>query len=274
MKTRRRTRREMTYGLIFLISLTLVCSGIAVFPMHSRGLGLGLIICGMVVVVAGALIMDSRATHASASKQYRPPAYEAVMAHREEDEGGVTPTLGSRPTSPRRHWSLPSPWLTPSQGLPESSGVNDPRIGRKLSAQLPRSDRGEQDRLQGRFVYTLPNAHGSAANYLIWSAGDSTERDAMGGPSVLPGVSFDGASPVHPARVSRGGGKCAPRGCEPPSYDAVLAGDLRAGAGGVASPGRRGDDGGRMTRGRSSAPELLLCSPPSTAAAPLGCADR
>lgn len=274
MKIRRRTPQELAYGLIFLVSLTLVCSGITVFPLHSRALGLGLIICGMVVVVGGALIMDSRETHASASKHCQPPAYEVVMAHREEAEGSATLSLSPRPASPRRHWSPPSPWRTPSQGLLESSGVNDPRIGRKLSAQLPRSDRSEWDRLQGRFVYTLPDAHGSAASYLNWLAGDSPERDAIGGPSVLPGVSFDVASPVHPAQVSRGGGKCAPRGCQPPSYDEVLAGDLRAGAGGVASPGRRGDDGGRMTRGRSSAPELLLCSPPSTAAAPLGCANH
>ncbi|XP_075532645.1 uncharacterized protein LOC142565921 isoform X2 [Dermacentor variabilis] len=274
MKTLRSSPHEITYGLIFLLGLTLLCTGLAVFPTYSRSLGLALVVCGVVVVVTGALIVDSCATHAAASGQCRPPAYEAVMAHREEDDGGEPLFLGPGPASTRRHWSLPSPWCTcaaPSQRLFELSGVNDPRTGRKLSAQLPRSDRSERDRLQGRFVYALPAAqpHGSAANYLIWSAGEpwSPERHAIGGPSVLPDASFDGASPVHPGRVSRGGGKCAPRRCEPPSYDAVLAGDLRGGAGGLASPR------GRMTRGRSSAPELLLGSPLSTAA-PVGRADR
>ncbi|XP_065305121.1 uncharacterized protein [Dermacentor albipictus] len=278
MKTLRSSPHEITYGLIFLVGLTLVCAGLAVFPTYSRSLGLALVVGGVVVVVTGALIVDSCATHAAASGQCRPPAYEAVMAHREEDDGGETLFLGPRPGSTRRHWSLPSPWCTcaaPSQRLLELSGVNDPRTGRKLSAQLPRSDRSERERLQGRFVYALElpaaHPHGSAANYLIWSAGESwsPERHAIGGPSVLPDASFDGASPVHPARVSRGGGKCAPRRCEPPSYDAVLAGDLRGGAGGLASPR------GRMTRGRSSAPELLLGSTLSTAAAaPVGRADR
>uniref|UniRef100_A0A131YQI7 Uncharacterized protein n=1 Tax=Rhipicephalus appendiculatus TaxID=34631 RepID=A0A131YQI7_RHIAP len=281
MKTLRSTPREVTYGLIFVLGLALVCAGLAVFPTYSRTLGLGLVVCGVVVVVTGALIVDSCVTQVGASRQCRPPAYEVVMAHREDDDGGAALFLGPRPASTRRHWSLPSPWCTcAAPNLFEMSGVNDPRIGRKLSAQLPRSDRTERDRLQGRFVYTLelPSAlpHGSAANYLIWSAGESwtPERDAACGPSLLPDVSFDGAPPVHPACVSRdpGGGKCAPRGCEPPSYDAVLAGDLRAG--GVASPGRRSprDDSGRMTRGRSSAPELLLGSPLSTGVP--GRADR
>ncbi|XP_049267892.1 uncharacterized protein LOC119379339 [Rhipicephalus sanguineus] len=280
MKTLRSTPREVTYGVIFLAGLALVCSGLAVFPTYSRTLGLGLVVCGVVVVVTGALIVDSCVTQVGASRQCRPPAYEVVMAHREDDDGGATLFDDPRPASTRRHWSLPSPWCTcaaQNQRLFEMSGVNDPRVGRKLSAQLPRSDRSERDRLQGRFVYTLelPTAlpHGSAANYLIWSAGESwtPERDATCGPSLLPDVSFDGAPPVHPAHVSRdpGGGKCAP-----PSYDAVLAADLRAG--GVASPGRRSpcDVGGRMTRGRSSAPELLLGSPLSTGAAPVGRADR
>lgn len=288
MKALRSAPREVTYGVIFLIGLTLVCAGLAVFPTYSRSLGLGLVLCGVVVVITGALFVDTCVAEVGASRHCRPPDYEVVMAHREDDAedggGGVAPFPGPLPESTRRHFSLPSPWCTcaaPSQRLSELNGVNDPRVGRKLSAQLPCGDRSERDRLQGRFVYTLqlPAAQpdGPAANYLIWPAGEpwTPQRDAICGPSVLPGVSFDGAPPAHPARLSRdtGGGRC-----EPPSYDAVVAGDLRGSAGGAASPGRRSrrDDGGRMTRGRSSAPELLLLGSllAASGAAPPSCADR
>lgn len=277
VKSLRSPRREMTYGLVFLLGLSFISAGLAIFPTYSKSLGLGLVVCGVVVFVTGALLVDSCVARMRASKQCKPPAYEAVVSHDvPEDTTLACPEAlfpVSEPRPVRRHRSLPSPWCVcaPQRGFAgELGGVNE--LGRKHGAQRPWCN--------GPVVYTLqlPAAglHGPAGR-LFWPVEPWPERDAIWDLVQPPYVSFDAAA-VHPARARCEGpaGKSPPKGLcgEPPSYDAVLAGD-RPGASLASTPGRQTgrNDGGRMTRGRSSAPELFS-SPLSIGASSLGCSER
>lgn len=286
MKSLRSPRREMTYGLVFLLGLAFISAGLAIFPTYSKSLGLALVVCGVVAFVTGALLVDSCVARMRASKQCKPPAYEAVVSHDVPDDTTLpcpeTLVPVSEPRPVRRHRSLPSPWCTcahqTQRGFAgELGGVNE--LGRKHSAQLSWTS-GERP-----FVYTLQlpataGLHGPAGR-LLWPVEPWPERDAIWGLVPPPDVSFDAAA-VHPARARREGpaGKSPPRGL-PPSYDAVLAGDLPgASPGGALSaastPGRqtRRNDGGRMTRGRSSAPELFSSPLSIGASSSLGCTER
>lgn len=289
MKSLRSPRREMTYGLVFLLGLSFISAGLAIFPTYSKSLGLGLVVCGVVVFVTGALLVDSCVARVRASKQCKPPTYEAVVSHDVPDDTTLpfpeTLIPVSEPRQVRRHRSLPSPWCTcapQTQRGFELSGVNE--LGRKHSPQLPWSN-GERNRLDGPFVYTLQLPAAGLHGRLFWPVEPWPERDAIWGLLQPPDVSFDAAA-VHPARARCEGpaGKSPPRGlpssCEPPSYDAVLAGDRPVSPGGARSvastPDRqtRRNDGGRMTRGRSSAPELFSSPRLSIGASSPGCTER
>ncbi|CAN8023996.1 unnamed protein product [Ixodes persulcatus] len=77
-------RCKMVYGLIFLLGISLITAGLAVFPTYSRSLGLGLVVCGVVVFVASAVLADACAAHVYAARQCKPPEYEAVVPDDEE----------------------------------------------------------------------------------------------------------------------------------------------------------------------------------------------
>lgn len=98
-------RRKMIHGLIFLLGMSLISSGLAVFPTYSKGLGLAFVVGGLVVFVTGAVMVDACAAQSHLENQCKPPKYEVVVSEDPEAARACvrekTPRVSEECLSPR-----------------------------------------------------------------------------------------------------------------------------------------------------------------------------
>ncbi|XP_077501739.1 uncharacterized protein LOC144112801 [Amblyomma americanum] len=268
MKPEGGPQAELTYGAIILVGVTAVSTGLAVFPTSNKILGAVLIGAGLVTIVAAALLVDCLLKRFRACRRVKPPAYDAVASLHAMEAGEAGPPTEPNSEPLRRPCSLSVHAVTPLCHGHFAVG-SDLSSGRSFSA--PPS---ELDLTAGRLYRVhlrLDSPLSSVADRLLHSTVDEPRPERADVSKPLPPAPDASSDGEHPA--SSEAGKCAPRApfCKPPSYDEVLADDHRGRGDSVASPESQTLPavGGRMTLGRSSAPEIP-CSPLSIGAAPMG----